>query len=211
MFTGRIHGQLRRWAFGLLAAAALAGGVSGMTAVSHAGSAGRSSHQMSAAPSRQVAALDAAFSCDGSAAVACGRIYGLNGNCVDLAGNSQSDFNGVDLWPCWSGDTAQYWAWRFNTSASNQIQGTINLAENAGYCLGTVDGAQADGTGVDIYQCNGTTAENWSYDSGTKEIHNAASGKCLDVTSWQDQGVQLQIWSCSGDYNQQFNFVPGEN
>jgi glucosylceramidase len=139
----------------------------------------------------------------------CGRIYGLNGNCVDLAGNGQSDFNGVDLWPCWSGDPAQLWAWRY--TSGEQIQGVIALVENPGLCLGTVGGSQTEGTPVDIYACNGTDAENWSYDSGTKEIINASSGMCLDVTNGQDQGVQLQIWDCVDNYNQQFNFVLSAN
>lgn len=206
MFSRIRNRAFGAWVAGALTIAAIAGVVSGVSVSSSLGSSAASAP--SAASSRPISAtLDAAADCGGNAPVACGRIYGLNGNCVDLAGNNQSNFNGVDLWPCWTGDGAQIWFWRYDSNVNPS--GTISLAENTSFCLGTVDGAQSDGTGVDIYQCNGTTAENWYYDPGTKEIHNAASGKCLDVTNGQDQGVQLQIWDCTGDFNQQFNFVPG--
>jgi hypothetical protein len=214
LFLRKTNRAFRKWSAAAFTIAVVAGVVSGVSVTSYLGSSAASFHQVSAASSHrvatshQVATLDAAVDCGGSAPVACGRIYGLNGNCVDLAGNNQSNFNGVDLWPCWTGDGAQIWAWGAGADG-NPAPGPIFLAENSSFCLGTVDGAQSEGTPVDIYQCNGTNAENWYYDPSTLEIHNAASGLCLDVTNWQDQGVQLQIWDCTGAYNQQFNFLPG--
>jgi hypothetical protein len=61
----------------------------------------------------------------------------------------------------------------------------------------------ANGTKVQLYDCNGTGAQSWSR-SGTQLV-NANSGKCLDATGPSSaDGTPLQIWSCTGAANQQW-------
>ncbi|WP_045227167.1 ricin-type beta-trefoil lectin domain protein [Methyloterricola oryzae] len=47
-------------------------------------------------------------------------------------------------------------------------------------CLDVRGGGTADGTPVQIFECNGTGAQQWIY-TGTGTIFNLRSGKCLDL------------------------------
>lgn len=63
----------------------------------------------------------------------------------------------------------------------------------------------ADGTKVQLYDCNGSAAQLWQRGNGDALV-NPASGKCLDVTEMStDNNARLQIWSCTGTANQQFH------
>ncbi|GGN34880.1 chitinase [Streptomyces fuscichromogenes] len=72
----------------------------------------------------------------------------------------------------------------------------------AGKCLDVAGANSADGTAVQLYDCNGTAAQQWTVGSdGTIR----ALGKCLDVTgSSTADGAKLQLWTCSGGANQQW-------
>jgi hypothetical protein len=61
----------------------------------------------------------------------------------------------------------------------------------------------ANGTKVQLYDCNGTGAQQWRR-SGD-ELVNAGSNKCLDATGPSSaDGTPLQIWSCTDAANQQW-------
>src|SRR5437867_2250831 len=66
----------------------------------------------------------------------------------------------------------------------------------AGKCLDVVGANSADGTPVQLYDCNGTAAQQWTVGSdGTIR----ALGKCLDVTGNSTaDGAKAQLWSCAG-------------
>jgi hypothetical protein len=59
----------------------------------------------------------------------------------------------------------------------------------------------ANGSKVQLYDCNGTAAQRWTHTGST--LVNAGSGKCLDATGPSSaDGTRLQIWSCTGAANQ---------
>lgn len=63
--------------------------------------------------------------------------------------------------------------------------------------------ASANGTAVQLYDCNGTAAQNWTVAEGGSL---QALGKCLDVTgAGTANGTKVQIWDCSGAANQQWH------
>ena len=65
-------------------------------------------------------------------------------------------------------------------------------------------GGTADGTTVDLYDCNGTAAQVFIPQSDGS-LYNPQSGKCLDDTGWSTTpGTQLQIWDCTGNANQRW-------
>ncbi|WP_336109703.1 lectin [Streptomyces sp. PTD9-10] len=72
----------------------------------------------------------------------------------------------------------------------------------AGKCLDVAGASSADGTAVQLYDCNGTAAQQWTVGSdGTVR----ALGKCLDVTGNSTaDGAKLQLWSCTGGANQKW-------
>ncbi|MGW1001933.1 lectin [Streptomyces sp. NPDC002520] len=80
--------------------------------------------------------------------------------------------------------------------------GTGAITGLAGKCLDVAGANSADGTPVQLYDCNGTNAQAWTVGSdGTIR----ALGKCLDVTDRSTaNGAKIQLWSCSGGANQQW-------
>ncbi|MER7182452.1 family 16 glycosylhydrolase [Streptomyces hyaluromycini] len=66
----------------------------------------------------------------------------------------------------------------------------------AGKCVDVAGANTANGTPVDLYDCNGTAAQQWTVGSdGTIR----ALGKCLDVTSGGTaDGTTVQLYDCNG-------------
>ncbi|MFD9004602.1 ricin-type beta-trefoil lectin domain protein [Streptomyces sp. NPDC059582] len=72
----------------------------------------------------------------------------------------------------------------------------------AGKCLDVAGASSANGTAVQLYDCNGTAAQQWTV--GTDGTIRAL-GKCLDVTGNSTaNGAKLQLWDCSGGANQKW-------
>ncbi|NEA47742.1 lectin [Streptomyces sp. SID10815] len=72
----------------------------------------------------------------------------------------------------------------------------------AGKCADVAAGGTANGTAVQLYDCNGTAAQQWTVGSdGTLR----ALGKCLDVKdNGTADGSQVQLWDCTGGANQKW-------
>ncbi|MGW0880282.1 lectin [Streptomyces sp. NPDC002671] len=72
----------------------------------------------------------------------------------------------------------------------------------AGKCLDVAGANSADGTAVQLYDCNGTAAQQWTV--GTDGTIRAL-GKCLDVTGNSTaDGAKAQLWTCTGGANQKW-------
>ncbi|WP_438672290.1 ricin-type beta-trefoil lectin domain protein [Solihabitans fulvus] len=71
-----------------------------------------------------------------------------------------------------------------------------------GKCVDVAAANTANGTAVQLYDCNGTNAQQWSR-PGDGSIR--ALGKCLDVTSaGTADGTKVQLWDCNGTGAQQW-------
>ena len=71
-----------------------------------------------------------------------------------------------------------------------------------GKCVDVASGGTANGTAVQLYDCNGTASQSWTV--GTDGTVRAL-GKCLDVTGQGTaNGTQLQLWDCNGSGAQQW-------
>jgi hypothetical protein len=69
----------------------------------------------------------------------------------------------------------------------------------AGKCVDNYRSSTVNGTKIDLYQCNGTHAQQWTLTSAG-ELVNAASGKCLNDAGYGGQGTKLIQWTC-GNYS----------
>lgn len=76
-----------------------------------------------------------------------------------------------------------------------------------GKCVDVAGAGTADGTAVQLYDCNGTDAQNWTVGStGTL----TALGKCMDVTgAGTADGTEVQLYTCNGTGSQIWQ--PGPN
>ncbi|MEW2283395.1 lectin [Streptomyces sp. NPDC047841] len=87
-------------------------------------------------------------------------------------------------------------------AASPAQAATGTITGLAGKCLDVAGASSADGTAVQLYDCNGTNAQQWTVGSdGTLR----ALGKCLDVTGNSTaDGAKAQLWTCTGGANQKW-------
>jgi hypothetical protein len=71
-----------------------------------------------------------------------------------------------------------------------------------GKCMDVSGANSANGTHVQLWDCNNTNAQVWTqYSDGTLR----ALGKCLDATAnGTTNGTKLEIWDCNGGANQQW-------
>jgi beta-glucanase (GH16 family) len=96
-------------------------------------------------------------------------------------------------------DYVRVWAW--NTGGGNP--GTTGaIIGYANKCIDIPGANPADGTQLQIWDCNGTVAQQWTFATdGTVR----AMGKCMDV-AWGStaNGANIQIVGCNGNPAQQF-------
>jgi beta-glucanase (GH16 family) len=65
----------------------------------------------------------------------------------------------------------------------------------AGKCVDVAGANPANGTAVQLYDCNGTAAQQWTASGSTLQ----ALGKCMDVTSaGTADGTPVQLYDCNG-------------
>jgi predicted chitinase len=86
--------------------------------------------------------------------------------------------------------------------ASPAAAATGQISGLGGKCIDVAGGSSTNGTAVQIYDCNGTAAQQWNVGSdGTIR----ALGKCLDVSNNSTaDGALIHLWDCVGGANQQW-------
>lgn len=73
-----------------------------------------------------------------------------------------------------------------------------------GKCLDVSTGATNDGARIQLWDCNGSDAQVWTYVDG--ELRGPG-GRCLDVTWANDTpGTPIQLWGCNGGIAQRWTW-----
>ncbi|AXI80910.1 ThuA domain-containing protein [Peterkaempfera bronchialis] len=89
--------------------------------------------------------------------------------------------------------------------------GTARTGAITGYgakCVDVAAGSSANGTAVQLYDCNGTTAQQWTVGS---DGSLKALGKCLDVTAaGTANGTKVQLYDCNGTAAQKWTASGGQ-
>ncbi|WP_439145349.1 ricin-type beta-trefoil lectin domain protein [Streptantibioticus silvisoli] len=116
----------------------------------------------------------------------------------------------------WGGETFTYsvpaatsatFTWAGTQSAGGSSNSSGRITGYGGKCADVVGAGTANGTAVDLYTCNGSSAQTWTV--GTDGTIKAL-GKCLDLTSaGTANGTQAQLYDCNGTAAQQWK--PGAN
>ena len=94
-------------------------------------------------------------------------------------------------------------------SAAPAQAATGTITGLAGKCADVAAANSADGTQVQLYDCNGSGAQQWTRSSdGTVR----ALGKCLDVNAGSvADGARVQLYSCNGSAAQQWTYTSGRD
>jgi hypothetical protein len=94
-----------------------------------------------------------------------------------------------------------------NTSASAATGGPITGF--GGKCIDVASASSANGAHVQLYDCNGTSAQTWTVGNSDNSIQ--ALGKCMDVTSASTaNGAKVQLYDCNGSAAQKWTVSNGE-
>lgn len=96
-------------------------------------------------------------------------------------------------------------------TSSNQLHTAAVPSGIPGKCLDVQSSATADGTHVQLYGCNGTNAQKWTYAPGAGGTLRAL-GKCLDVNSGGTANfTKVQLWQCNGSGAQRWTTGPNSS
>ncbi|MFG2820964.1 ricin-type beta-trefoil lectin domain protein [Kitasatospora sp. NPDC048365] len=93
-------------------------------------------------------------------------------------------------------------------AAAASTPGTVTIG---GKCLDDADFNTANGAVVQIFTCNGASAQNWTWqDDGRLTVTVGSTTKCLDVTGGSNaNGALVQLYDCtSGAAQQKFTYLP---
>src|SRR5882757_6249524 len=94
-----------------------------------------------------------------------------------------------------------------NTSAEAATAGAITGL--GGKCIDVAGASSTNGAHVQLYDCNGTTAQTWTVGNSDNSVQ--ALGKCMDVTSASTaNGAKVQLYDCNGTAAQKWTVSNGE-
>jgi len=77
-------------------------------------------------------------------------------------------------------------------------------------CLNVAGGVRANGTAVQINDCNGSAAQNWIINPGSTQVRLNGTDFCLDAGSKPGNGVPMKIWTCFDNLPAQTWFYTGD-
>jgi beta-glucosidase len=130
-----------------------------------------------------------------SIAVIGNPIYGGGGSASVGSSGTVSPFQGI---------TARAGA-GVSVTFSSGVSGS-GITGLAGKCIDIAAASTANGTAVQLYDCNGTDAQKWTATGGT--LVNTGSGKCLTAPG-SGNSTQLQIATCTGSASQKWTLPAG--
>ncbi|TXS81154.1 hypothetical protein EAO69_00335 [Streptomyces sp. me109] len=96
-------------------------------------------------------------------------------------------------------------AWQFSSTFNSVTGGTTpppptgstgQITGLGGKCVDVASASSANGTAVQMYDCNGTTAQQWTVGSDNTV---RSLGKCMDLTAaGTANGTKVQLYDCNG-------------
>jgi hypothetical protein len=105
---------------------------------------------------------------------------------IGVVGYQTDQFDNLDISPLPGGS---------GTYTTGQVASGLS-----GLCLDDENDSTTNGNPIDVWGCNGTTAQQWTPSNGAMMVN----GSCLDVvgnTSTAD-GTLVDLWGCNGGANQ---------
>jgi Glycosyl hydrolase family 12/Ricin-type beta-trefoil lectin domain len=89
------------------------------------------------------------------------------------------------------------------TGAGSGGTGSTLVGQGSSRCVDVQSSGTADGTPVQLWDCDGAASQKWASTAG--QLVNGQSAKCLDVASGGTaDGTQVRLWTCNGSGAQQW-------
>jgi hypothetical protein len=98
-----------------------------------------------------------------------------------------------------------YESWSIDTATGSWAPLSFTMVgAKSGRCLEAAGNSSANGTNIQIYDCNGGENQQW-YLTSAGELRAFGRAKCLDVLNGRTTaGSSVGIWDCSGGANQKW-------
>jgi hypothetical protein len=91
------------------------------------------------------------------------------------------------------------------TVVAAKYRGADKIVGNGAKCIDDSSASTANGTHIQLWSCNGTGAQSWTWNSSDGTLQ--ALGKCMDVTGGATaNGTKIQLWDCNGTGSQQWRW-----
>jgi glucosylceramidase len=105
------------------------------------------------------------------------------------------------------GQTSATFTWAGTPGTGNPPGGGSGQVTGlAGKCMDVAGANSANGTAVQLYDCNGSGAQQWTRSGSAFQ----ALGKCLDVVNGSTtNGAQVQLYDCNSSSAQQWQYTAG--
>jgi hypothetical protein len=79
------------------------------------------------------------------------------------------------------------------------IHGSVIYNPAADRCVDVSNGSTAPGTKIQLWDCTGTYAQHWSYDTASGSLRAFNTNNCLDIAGGvQAPWTKVQLWPCNG-------------
>ncbi|KAF8995325.1 ricin B lectin domain-containing protein [Cyathus striatus] len=82
---------------------------------------------------------------------------------------------------------------------------------NSYHCLDVRGDAYANGTSVQIYDCNNTPSQRWFLNRGSTKVQLTGTNFCLDAGAVPDNGAGVTIWQCYDNIPSQAWYYTDDN
>ncbi|MFF7455625.1 ricin-type beta-trefoil lectin domain protein [Kitasatospora sp. NPDC008115] len=120
----------------------------------------------------------------------------------------------VDIDHGWTGNgtAALVWTCSQQGEAANQqfTWGADGSLHVLGKCLDVTGGATANESPVNLWDCNGSPAQKWTYGPHPHTLKNPNADKCLDAALGTDPGRRLIISDCGKNGTQEWTYPPAQ-
>jgi glucoamylase len=86
-----------------------------------------------------------------------------------------------------------------------KYRGAGPIVGESGKCIDDAGASTNNGAAIQIWTCNGTNAQSWTWSSGAGTL--SILDKCIDVTGGGTaNGTKIQLWDCNGTGAQQWRW-----
>lgn len=111
----------------------------------------------------------------------------INGKCLDVNKNGTANNTKVDLFTCNGGKNQQWTLTKISTGANNGKTELLGVQSNK--CLDISKSSTANGTQLEIFQCNNGNNQVWAWNTGTLPPTTGGSGATIKTSGLLQSGM----------------------
>eukprot|EP00914_Ancora_sagittata_P001072 GHVO01002830.1.p1 GENE.GHVO01002830.1~~GHVO01002830.1.p1 ORF type:complete len:287 (-),score=7.29 GHVO01002830.1:45-905(-) len=97
------------------------------------------------------------------------------------------------------------------SSGSTSSGSAVHPNGDTSKCIDVSGATFANGTPVEIYDCNETNAQRWVISRGSTKVQVAGTNYCLDAGSTPGDGTKMKIWECYDNLSAQQWYFTDDN